>query len=134
MTLREEIDILIQDVLEVHAELERSGMPIECGIHDKGLLESAVNAPFQTFAGQDLYPDIFDRAAHLGYGIIKNHPFRDGNKRTATHIMLLYLLVNDIDIKYQADEMERIILGVADSSVSPEKLSDWLREHATVEL
>ena len=50
MTLREEIDILIQDVLEVHAELERSGMPIECGMHDKGLLESAVNAPFQTFA------------------------------------------------------------------------------------
>ncbi|MDD6698951.1 MAG: type II toxin-antitoxin system death-on-curing family toxin [Selenomonas sp.] len=132
MTRKEEIDILLQDVLKVHAELEQSGMPIECGIHDEGLLESAVNAPFQTFAGQDLYPDIFERAARLGYGITKNHPFRDGNKRTATHIMLLYLLVNDIDVEYQTEEMEQVILGVADSSISPKSLAEWLREHALV--
>lgn len=130
MTLQEEIDILLQDVLQVHEELERSGMPIEKGIHDRNLLESAVNAPFQTFAGQDLYPDIFDRAARLCYGIAKDHPFRDGNKRTATHVMLLYLLVNGIDVTYSADEMERLILGVADSSISFSQLADWLREHA----
>ena len=130
MTLREEIDILLKDVLEAHAELEQSGMPMECGIHDRNLLESAVHAPFQTFGGQDLYPDVFDRAARLCYGIAKDHPFRDGNKRTATHIMLLYLLVNGIEVEYADDEMEALIIGVADSSVSPQMLSDWLKQHS----
>lgn len=55
------------------------------GIRDDGLLDSALNTPFQTFAGQDLYPTVLEKAARLGFGLIRNHPFIDGNKRIGTH-------------------------------------------------
>ena len=65
-------------------------------IRDDGLLESAINAPFQTFDGKELYPSLLEKATRLGYGLIKNHPFVDGNKRIGTHAMLVFLAINHI--------------------------------------
>ncbi len=76
-------EILLEDILEFHAELEESDIPVEDGVRDMALLESAVNAPFQTFGGQDLFPSIYEKAARLLYGIANNHAFVEGNKRTA---------------------------------------------------
>lgn len=77
------IKFLLADVLNFHSQLEGKS----AGVRDLGLIESAVNAPFQTFGGQDLYPTIFDKAAQLAYGLTKNHGFVDGNKRAAIHSM-----------------------------------------------
>ena len=83
-TEKDTIAIILDDVLSFHEYMEKTFV-MDKGIHDMGLLESAVNTPFQTFSGQDLYPSILDKAARLCYGLAKNHPFRDGNKRSAVH-------------------------------------------------
>ena len=69
------IKFLLEDILNFHSQLEDKST----GVRDLGLIESAVNAPFQTFGGQDLYPTIFDKAAQLAYGLTENHGFVDGN-------------------------------------------------------
>ncbi len=85
-----QIELVLNDILKFHSELESNKeFSTGAGIRDFGLLESAVNAPFQTFDGQDLYATIFDKAAHLAYGLTKNHGFVDGNKRVAIHAMLV---------------------------------------------
>lgn len=64
------------------------------GLRDEGLLESALDTPFQSYNGQDLFPSIQAKAARLGYGIVKNHAMIDGNKRLGTHVMLVFLAIN----------------------------------------
>ena len=84
-----------EQILLLHSALTaQSGGSAE--IRDDGLLESAINAPFQTFDGQELYPSLLEKATRLGYGLIKNHPFVDGNKRIGTHAMLVFLAINHI--------------------------------------
>lgn len=64
------------------------------GLRDEGMLESALNIPFQTFGGKDLYPSLQQKAARLCFGLVKNHPFVDGNKRIGAHAMLVFLVLN----------------------------------------
>lgn len=123
--INDTIQFILEDIISFHTELEQVFV-VETGIHDRGLLESAVNAPFQTFGGVDLYPTVFDKAARLCYGLTKDHPFNDGNKRTAVHSMLVYLEVNDISIAYDREELEGIIISIADDSMSSKELSKWL--------
>ena len=99
------IEIILEDVLAFHEEMEQRYV-MDKGIHDMNLLESAVNTPFQSFAGEELYPTILDKAARLCYGLTKNHPFRDGNKRSAIHSMLVFLYINGIDLDYTQQELE----------------------------
>ena len=80
------IQFTVQDIYELHIQLEETFI-LSSGIRDENLLASAVNTPFQTLMGNDLYPSIYDKAAQLCYGIANNHPFTDGNKRTALHSM-----------------------------------------------
>lgn len=82
-------------VLALHAALleEFGGTD---GIRDMGMLESALAAPFQTFGGESLYPSLQAKAAQLGFGLVCNHPFLDGNKRTGAHVMLVFLALNGI--------------------------------------
>ena len=86
-----------RQVLMLHAALiaESGGCD---GIRDEGLLDSAINTPLQTFAGKDLYPTVLEKAARLGFGLIRNHPFIDGNKRIGTHAMLVFLAINSISL------------------------------------
>lgn len=76
-------------------------------------MESALKAPFQTFAGQDLYPTIFQKAVRVGYSIVNNHPFIDGNKRIGIHGMLIFLALNGIELDYEQDELIKVGLTVA---------------------
>ena len=66
------------------------------GLRDEGMLDSALNAPFQTFGGEDVYPSLQQKAARLCFGLVKNHPFLDGNKRIGAHVMLVFLALNGV--------------------------------------
>ena len=101
-----------EQVMLLHKELvKESGGSAE--IRDEGLLDSALNAPFQTFDDAELYPTIIEKAARLGYSLIKNHAFVDGNKRIGTHTMLVFLSLNHIEVEYDDDELIQMILGIA---------------------
>lgn len=99
------------------------------GLRDEGLLESAINTPLQTFGGQELYPTVLEKAARLGYGLIHNHPFLDGNKRIGTHAMLVFLDINNITLSYEDDDLIVAILRVASGEMDDSQLLEWLKTH-----
>ena len=99
------------------------------GIRDEGLLDAALNAPFQTFGGSDLYPDTIETASRLGFELIKCHAFIDGNKRIGTHVMLVFLKLNGISIRYSDKELIQIILDIASGTSDCDALLEWLRKH-----
>lgn len=117
-----------QQVILLHKEIiaESGGSP---EIRDEGLLDSALNAPFQTFSGTELYPTILEKAARLGYSLIKNHAFVDGNKRIGAHTMLVFLALNNIEVEYEDNDFTQLILGVAAGEISAEQLLAWLQSH-----
>ena len=117
-----------RQILMLHASLiaESGGCD---GIRDEGLLDSAINSPLQSFAGEDLYPTVLEKAARLGFGLIRNHPFIDGNKRIGTHAMLVFLAVNGISLSYEDDDLIRIILSVAAGELDDTGLLNWLQRH-----
>ena len=88
------------------------------GIRDTSLLESALNAPFQTFGDEELYPSIIEKASRLCYGLIKNHPFIDGNKRIGVYAMLVFLELNNLNLIFSDEEIINIALKTADSTYS----------------
>lgn len=98
-------------------------------IRDDGLLDSAVNAPFQSFAGTELYPTLLEKATRLGFGLIKNHPFIDGNKRIGTHAMLVFLELNHQELTYSDNELTELILGIVASKYDEKYLLSWLQQH-----
>ena len=122
------IQLTVQDIYELHRELE-DAFVLSSGVRDENLLASAVNTPFQTFMGNDLYPSIYDKAAQLCYGIANNHPFTDGNKRTALHSMYVYLIINGFDIAASQQEVENLIINVAAGNMTNTELAEWLREN-----
>ena len=99
------------------------------GVRDEGLLDSAVNTPFQTFSGQDLYPTVLEKAVRLGFGLIRNHPFIDGNKRIGTHAMLVFLNLNSITLSYEDEELISTILSVASGEMDADGLLKWIQQH-----
>lgn len=126
------IQFTLQDIYELHTQLENAFV-LSPGVHDENLLASAVNTPFQTFMGNDLYPSIYDKAAQLCYGIANNHPFTDGNKRTALHSMYVYLIINGFDIMATQQDVENMIIDVASGNMTNVKLAQWLQKN-TVEI
>lgn len=117
-----------RQVLLLHEQLvaETGG---SAGVRDEGLLESALSAPFQGFGGVDAYPSIQQKAARLGYGLVKNHPFVDGNKRIGAHAMLVFLALNGIELEYTQRELADIILQVAAGKADYDTLFHWLIFH-----
>ena len=99
------------------------------GVRDEGLLDSAINAPFQTFAEQDLYPTVLEKAARLGFGLISNHPFLDGNKRIGAHAMLTLMGVNQINLCCTDEELISLILQVASGRLDYDGMLEWLKSH-----
>lgn len=99
------------------------------GVRDEGMLDSAIETIYQTFGGEELYPSVQVKAARLGYGLIKNHAFIDGNKRIGAHAMLVFLALNGYELEYTQEELFTIILKVADGSCSCEDLQEWVIEH-----
>lgn len=99
------------------------------GIRDKGLLDSAINRPYQTFDGQELYPGAVDKAAAIFESIISNHPFIDGNKRTAYVLMRLILLENNHDIYASQEEKFQFVIKAASTELTFEEIKAWIAEH-----
>lgn len=117
-----------EQILMLHSQLieEYGGSD---GVRDYNLLDSALENPFQSFGGEELYPTLQAKAARLGYGLIKNHCMIDGNKRIGTHAMLVSLAINGIELDYTQKELYETILAIADGSLEYEYLLKWILEH-----
>lgn len=117
-----------EQILTLHAQLieKFGGSP---GIRDEGLLDSAVNTPFQTYEGKALYPTLLDKASRLCFGLVSNHPFIDGNKRIGTHAMLVFLVINGVELEYTDAELIDLILSVASGKQSAPDILKWLQQH-----
>jgi len=108
--------------------IQRTGGTL--GLRDEGLLESAVYRPQASFAGQDLYPDVFSKAAALGHSLISNHPFADGNKRVGLEAMLLMLRLNGHDVRVSPETAFEFVVKVAKGALAEQAIADWLKRHS----
>lgn len=122
------IRLTIKQVISLHSSLIEATGGTD-GVRDMGLLESALEAPFQTFGGKDLYPTLIQKAARLGHSLISNHPFVDGNKRIGIHTMLVFLAANGVEIECTQKELIDVGLSLADGTMNAEKLLIWLSSH-----
>ena len=120
--------LTLNEVLALHRRIiEQPGGA--GGIRDVGALESALAQPRMTFDGKELYPTLIEKASTLGYFLIKNHPFVDGNKRVGHAAMETFLVLNGFEIDAPIDEQEKAILQVAAGSLEREAFTAWLRGH-----
>ena len=99
------------------------------GLRDEGMLDSALNAPCQTFGGEDVYPSLQQKAARLCFGLVKNHPFVDGNKRIGAHVMLVFLALNGIELQHTQTELSDVILQLAAGTIQSSDLLSWILAH-----
>ncbi|MGK0291461.1 MAG: death-on-curing protein [bacterium] len=99
------------------------------GMRDLNALESAVFQPLMSIQSQDLYPSLIDKAAALCYALIQNHAFIDGNKRIGHAAMEMFLLLNGYEIVSTVDAQEKLIIGIASSSISRKEIGTWLQEY-----
>ncbi len=99
------------------------------GVRDPGALDSAVAQPRMTFGGDDLYPTIVEKAAALGFSLVMNHPFVDGNKRIGHAAMETFLVLHGYEIVASVDEQERVVLELAAGHLERETFTDWLGAH-----
>lgn len=117
------IRLTVDDILRFHYQIEGNNL-----LRSEELLESAVNAPFQTFGGEYLYKTIGEQAAHLMYGLNKNHCFIDGNKRISIHAMLVFLKANRINIRYIQEELVDLTLNVASGKYNVNYIVEWINK------
>jgi death on curing protein len=116
-------------VLFIHARLiaETGGSH---GIRDLGLLQSAIARPQATFDGQDLYPDVFSKAGALMESLLQNHPFVDGNKRTAITSAAMFLRMNGYRLIASNSELEQFTFAALLEHWLVDRLAAWLEEHS----
>ena len=122
------IKLTKEQILILHSELIKTTGGSD-GIRDIGLLESALETPFQSYGGEELYPSIQAKASRLCYGLVKNHAMVDGNKRIGVHAMLVFLSVNGYELEYSQKELSDLILDVAADKKQYEDVLQWLLEH-----
>ena len=125
--------LTVEQVIALHTQLVMKTGGSD-GIRDRGLLESAVNAPFQSFGGYDVYPTIYEKAARLGFGLAQNHAFIDGNKRIAAHALLTFMALNGIEIDCTEFELFSVFIRLAESAMTFDDLVNWLTNHASSHL
>jgi len=99
------------------------------GLRDLGLLESALGQPRQSFGGEDLYPTLIGKAAALGFSLINNHPFIDGNKRVGHAAVEALLMLNGFELSAGIDDAEAEILAVAAGERTREQFQVWIEAH-----
>jgi len=97
------------------------------GLRDDGMLESALASAHQTFGGEDLYPSVTAKIARVAFGIIRNHPFIDGNKRIGTTTLVALLKANNIDVTFTDSEIVEIGLGIATGKMDDGLLNDFIQ-------
>lgn len=117
-----------EQILRIHASLiETTGG--SDGIRDEGMLDLALNNPFQSFGGKELYPSIQSKAARLCFGLVKNHAMIDGNKRLGAHVMLVFLALNGYELSYSQKELSGVILALASGDIGEKEILQWIIEH-----
>jgi death-on-curing protein len=122
------IFITLDEVLEIHRDqLARYGG--SDGIRDLGLLQSAIAQPQATFGGQFLHADFFEMAAAYLFHLVQNHPFVDGNKRVGAVAALVFLRLNDQDLRISDVELESLVLAVAQSQIDKTAIASFFRGH-----
>ena len=99
------------------------------GVRDEGLLDSAIESAFATFDGVELYPSKEEKAAKLGFSLISNHAFVDGNKRIGVYVMLSFLELNGIHMDATDQDVIQLGLGVANGSMRQEDVLTWIKRH-----
>lgn len=120
--------LTLEEVLELHRlALEQSGGL--AGVHDLGGLDSALAQPQMTFAGQELYPSLAEKAAALGFSLVCNHPFVDGNKRVGHAAMETFLVLHGWELAAGVDEQEQVILQLAAGKMKREEFTEWVQSH-----
>lgn len=118
--------LTLPEVLELHRlVLEQSGG--RPGLRDAGALDSALARPRMTFGGNDLYTTLSEKAAALGFSLIGNHPFVDGNKRVGHAAIETVLVLNGFELDAPVDEQEQTILQVAAGRMTREELATWVQ-------
>ena len=124
------ITLTKEQIIMLHEAIyERYGG--SCGVLNEGMLDSALQAPFQTFGGEELFPDTKDKILRLAYGLIKNHSFRDGNKRIGALVLLVLLELNGWHVHATNEEFADIIMGIAASEKDDEDLKQWVESHVS---
>ena len=115
-------------IIKLHEAIyERYGGDV--GVLNDGLLDSALQVPFQTFGGEELIPDTKEKIVRLAFGLIKNHAFRDGNKRIGALVLLTLLELNGYKVNATNAEFADIIMGVAASVKDEKDLLEWVEVH-----
>ncbi len=117
--------ILVEDVLTIH-ENSITDYGGSRGVRDMGLLESAIARPFQTFAGEDLYPSSFAKAAAVGESLIINHPFIDGNKRTGIVVMIALLREYNLQVNANNDSLYQFTIAISTGEIKFDAIVAWL--------
>jgi death-on-curing protein len=117
----------LAEVIELHSgileQVVGSG-----GIRDLGALESAIAQPRMKFGGEELYSTIIEKASALGFSIVMNYPFVDGNKRAGHAAMETFLVLNRLEIKAAVNEQERVILALAAGELDRDAFINWLQK------
>ncbi len=120
--------VTLAEILETYQQImQQTGGLV--AIRDFGALESALAQPYMTFDGRELYPSLVEKAAALGFSLIQNHPFADGNKRTGHAAMAMFLAINNYEISATIDEQADIVLSVAAGKMSRQEFTAWLSDH-----
>lgn len=118
-----------REVLEIHFILiERFGGSE--GVRDQELLDSALNRPYQTFNGQELYPRPIDKAAAIIESIVKNHPFVDGNKRTGYVLARLLLMNEQRDIHANQEDKYQFVISISTGELNFDQIKAWLDKNS----
>ena len=121
--------LTLAEVVRLHDQIRRASGGAS-GIRDLGALESAIAQPKATSEGRDLYPTLLEKAAALGFSLVQNHPFVDGNKRVAHAAVETLLVLNGFELGASVDEQERLMVELASGRVSRDKFVSWLRANA----
>jgi death-on-curing protein len=117
-----------EKVLLLHQLLaEETGGSV--GLRDQALLDSALESAFSGFGDKEFYPTKEEKAARLGFALVSNHAFLDGNKRIGMYVMLTFLEVNGIRMNCPNEDVVQAALGVASGEMGYEDLLAWVREH-----
>jgi death-on-curing protein len=120
--------LTLEEVLELHRlTLEQSGGL--GGVRDLGGLDSALAQPQMAFGGQDPYPSLAEKAAALGFSLVCNHPFVDGNKRVGHAAMETFLVLNGWELAAEVDEQEQVILRLAAGTLTRDEFTAWVQSH-----
>ncbi|MFC5409842.1 type II toxin-antitoxin system death-on-curing family toxin [Larkinella bovis] len=121
----------VEDIVLLHGIIIQQSGGL-AGIRDQGGLEAAVTQPKMTFAGEDLYPTIIEKASALCFSLVMNHPFIDGNKRIGHAAMEFFLMRNGYEVRADIDEQEQIILDLAAGLLDRETFTQWLKKRIVV--